>query len=55
MHEFACEVCASPAVVYPDDLDANAPVVCAGCGAEICTYGEFRQQGLRSCRGNNVS
>jgi len=44
MHEFACDVCGSPAVTYPAVLEDDAPVVCARCEAPVATYGEFRRR-----------
>jgi DNA-directed RNA polymerase subunit RPC12/RpoP len=42
--DFACKVCGSPAIVYPDRLDDDAaPVRCQRCNAIRCTLGEFRR------------
>jgi hypothetical protein len=39
-----CPACGSPAFFYPRVLDDDKPVMCAGCGAFISTYGEMRQR-----------
>jgi hypothetical protein len=41
--EFSCPTCGSPAVVFPERLDRNAPVKCQRCTAVLCTLGEFRR------------
>jgi ribosomal protein S27E len=38
--EFACPVCDSPAIVYPEG-EADR-VLCGGCGAFLATRGQFR-------------
>jgi hypothetical protein len=40
--EFACPVCDSPAVVYPEDGEDDR-VVCGGCGAFLATRNQFRR------------
>jgi DNA-directed RNA polymerase subunit RPC12/RpoP len=44
MDDFACRACGSPAVLYPNLLEENAPVVCDRCGSKVCSYGELRQR-----------
>jgi hypothetical protein len=40
--EFACAVCNSPEIVYPEDGEEDR-VVCGGCGAFVATRGQFRR------------
>jgi len=40
--EFACRACGSPAVVFPDRLNDDAPVRCRRCRTVLCTLREFR-------------
>jgi len=42
--EFCCPACGSLAFRYPRVLDDDKPVLCAGCGAFVSTYGELRQR-----------
>jgi uncharacterized paraquat-inducible protein A len=43
MHkEFACPVCDSPAIVYPDEGEEDR-VVCGRCGAFLATRNQFRR------------
>ena len=42
MDFIGCSACGSVALVYPKILDPDEPVVCAGCGAIISTYGELK-------------
>jgi transcription elongation factor Elf1 len=43
MHkEFACPVCESPVIVYPEDGEEDR-VVCGGCGAFLATRKQFRR------------
>jgi hypothetical protein len=43
MHkEFACPVCDSPAIVYPEEGEQDR-VVCGGCGAFLATRNQFRR------------
>ena len=52
---FACGVCGSVAVVYPDHLSEDAPVTCRRCQTVICTLGEFRRAAGRDMgRGNGL-
>jgi transcription elongation factor Elf1 len=42
--EFACSVCGSPAIVYPEGEEGEEDrVVCGGCGAFLATRSEFRR------------
>jgi hypothetical protein len=46
--EFACPVCDSPAIVYPeegeeDEEDEEDRVTCGGCGAFLATRNQFRR------------
>ncbi len=43
-NEFACDVCASPAVTFPAVLDDDQTVLCARCRAPLGSYGEFRRR-----------
>ena len=43
-HDFACDDCGSPAVVYPAVLHEAAQVSCRGCDKVICLYGELKQR-----------
>jgi hypothetical protein len=49
--EFACRVCGSPAVVYPDRLNDDAPVKCQRCRTVLCTLREFRLSAERIMTG----
>jgi transcription elongation factor Elf1 len=40
--EFACPVCDSPAIVYPEEGEKDR-VVCGGCGAFLATRIQFRR------------
>jgi hypothetical protein len=40
--EFACAVCDSPAIVYPEEGEEDR-VVCGGCGAFVATRDQFRR------------
>jgi transcription elongation factor Elf1 len=40
--EFACPVCDSPAIVYPEEGEEDR-VVCAECGAFLATRNHFRR------------
>jgi hypothetical protein len=40
--EFACPVCDSPAIVYPEEGEEDR-VVCGGCGAFVATRDQFRR------------
>jgi hypothetical protein len=40
--EFACSVCDSPAIVYPEEGEQDQ-VVCGGCGAFLATRKQFRR------------
>jgi predicted RNA-binding Zn-ribbon protein involved in translation (DUF1610 family) len=42
--EFRCPSCGSLAFRYPRVLDDDKPVLCAGCGAFVSTYGDLRQR-----------
>jgi ribosomal protein S27E len=42
--EIRCPVCGSPAFIYPRVLDDDKPVICAGCGAFVSTYGEMKRR-----------
>jgi hypothetical protein len=42
VEEFACRACGSPAVVYPDRLNDDAPIKCQRCRTVLCTLREFR-------------
>jgi hypothetical protein len=42
--EIRCPACGSLAFRYPSVLKDDKPVVCAGCGAFVSTYGELRQR-----------
>jgi hypothetical protein len=42
--ELSCSACGSLAFRYPRVLDDDKPVICAGCGAVVSTYGELRQR-----------
>jgi transcription elongation factor Elf1 len=43
MHkEFACPVCDSPAIVYPEEGEQDR-VVCGGCEAFLATRNQFRR------------
>jgi hypothetical protein len=43
-NEIRCPICGSPAFMYPMVLDDNRPVICAGCGAFVLTYGEMKRR-----------
>jgi hypothetical protein len=40
--EFACAVCDSPAIVYPEEGEEDR-VLCGGCGALVGTRHQFRR------------
>jgi transcription elongation factor Elf1 len=40
--EFACHVCDSAAIVYPEKGEEDR-VVCGGCGAFLATRSQFRR------------
>jgi hypothetical protein len=40
--EFACPVCDSPAIVYPEEGEEDR-IVCGGCGAFVATRDQFRR------------
>jgi len=40
--EFACPLCDSPSVAYPDEGEDDR-VICAGCGAFLATRSQFRR------------
>jgi hypothetical protein len=42
--EIRCPACGSLAFRYPRLLHDDKPVMCAGCGAVVSTYGELRQR-----------
>jgi uncharacterized Zn finger protein (UPF0148 family) len=42
--EIRCPICGSPAFKYPKVLDDDRPVICAGCGAFVLTYGELKRR-----------
>jgi DNA-directed RNA polymerase subunit RPC12/RpoP len=42
-NEIRCPICGSPAFMYPRALDDDKPVICAGCGAFVLTYGEMKR------------
>jgi transcription elongation factor Elf1 len=42
MREFACPVCDSPSIVYPEEGEEDR-VVCGGCGAFVATRDQFRR------------
>jgi hypothetical protein len=42
--EIRCPVCGSPAFIYPRVLNDDKPVICAGCGAFVSTYGEMKRR-----------
>jgi hypothetical protein len=42
--EFRCPACGSLAFRYPRVLDDDKPVLCAGCGTFVSTYGELRHR-----------
>jgi hypothetical protein len=52
MNDLGCPVCRSPALVYPSVLEDDQPVKCAGCGAFVFTYGEFKQRVERALSSN---
>ncbi|WP_411903657.1 hypothetical protein [Methylorubrum thiocyanatum] len=39
---FACAACGSPAVTWPADPTAEAPVACGGCARPLGTLAAFR-------------
>jgi hypothetical protein len=42
--EFACSVCSSPAIIYPEAEEGEEDcVVCAGCGTFLATRSQFRR------------
>jgi DNA-directed RNA polymerase subunit RPC12/RpoP len=43
-NEIRCSICGSPAFMYPRVLDDDRPVICAGCGAFVLTYGEMKRR-----------
>ena len=42
--ELCCSACGSLAFRYPRALNDDKPVLCAGCGAFISTYGEIKRR-----------
>jgi hypothetical protein len=42
--ELCCSACGSLALRYPKALNDDKPVICAGCGAFVSTYGEIRRR-----------
>jgi hypothetical protein len=52
MDDFRCTACGSPAFVYPTVLQDDKPVVCAGCGEFVSTYGELKQRSDRALVSN---
>jgi uncharacterized Zn finger protein (UPF0148 family) len=42
--EIRCPVCGSPAFKYPNVLNDDKPVICAGCGAFVSSYGEMKRR-----------
>jgi hypothetical protein len=42
--ELRCPACGSLAFRYPRVLDGGKPILCAGCGAFVSTYGDLRQR-----------
>jgi hypothetical protein len=42
-NEIRCPICVGPAFIYPRTLDDDKPVICAGCGAFVLTYGELKR------------
>jgi hypothetical protein len=55
MNDFRCPDCGSPALVYPKELEDNKPVVCAGCGTFVSTYGDLKQRSERELISNPSS
>jgi ribosomal protein S27E len=47
MDDFGCPDCGSPALVYPNALQDDEPVACAGCGSFVSTFGELKQRAER--------
>jgi hypothetical protein len=42
--ELCCSACGSLAFRYPRALDDDKPVICAGCGEFVSTYGEIKRR-----------
>jgi ribosomal protein S27E len=42
--EVRCPACGNLAFRYPRVLAEDKPVICAGCGAFIASYGELRRR-----------
>jgi uncharacterized Zn finger protein (UPF0148 family) len=42
--EIRCPICGSPAFRYPKVMNDDKPVICAGCGAVVSTYGEMKRR-----------
>jgi hypothetical protein len=42
--ELCCSACGSLDFRYPKALNDDKPVICAGCGAFISSYGEIKRR-----------
>ena len=48
--DFACRTCGAVAVVYPEELNDDAPVRCHRCQTVLCTLAEFRRVAARKLK-----
>jgi transcription elongation factor Elf1 len=53
--EFTCHNCNSQSVVYPEQWNEDARVVCRGCGTPLATMAQFRNRIERHRREATIS
>ena len=55
MSDFVCRSCGSVALVYPEVLDEDEPVVCGACGEFLSSYGEIKRRAEETSDSGRVS
>ena len=54
-HDFACDVCGSPAVMFPARLEEKESVLCARCRTPLGTLESFLRRLKRIVRSSDVA